>query len=57
VTVTGERVETGKETGTSRVTAYIKGTPKHPKLDLGKTVQQELVQTGLELLMEKAKKK
>ena len=57
VTVTGERVETGKETGTSRVTAYIKGTPKHPKLDLGKTVQQELIQTGLELLKEKAKKK
>jgi hypothetical protein len=53
---TGKVVKVGKETGTQRVTAYVKGTPRHPKLDLGKMLQEQAIQTGLELLLEKAGK-
>jgi hypothetical protein len=49
-------VKVGKETGTQRVTAYVKGTPRHPKLDIGKMLQEQAIQTGLELLLEKAGK-
>ena len=50
-------IKTGEQEGTRRVTAYVKGTPRRPQLDIGKTVQEELIQTGLDLLFEKAKKK
>jgi hypothetical protein len=53
----GGLVRTGEEEGSRRITAYVKGTPGHPELDIGKTVQQELIQTGLDLLFEKGKKK
>ncbi|MBN2018832.1 MAG: hypothetical protein JW749_01255 [Sedimentisphaerales bacterium] len=39
------------------ITAYVKGTPNKPELDVGKMIQDELIQTGLDLLFEKAKKK
>jgi hypothetical protein len=45
-----------KTTGAGRITAYIKGTPNKPKLDLGKMLQEQAVQTGLEILMEGVKK-
>jgi hypothetical protein len=57
ITGTGKMVKVGKETGTQRITAYVKGTPKHPQLDLGKMLQEQAIQTGLELLLEKAGKK
>jgi hypothetical protein len=63
VTAAGKMVKIGKETKTpsqaqpQRITAYIKGTPNHPQLDLGKIVQEQLINTGLDLLMQKAKKK
>lgn len=45
-----------KTTGAGRITAYITGTPNKPKLDVGKIIQNQAVQTGLELLMEGVKK-
>jgi hypothetical protein len=60
VTAAGEIIKIGKETtGTQpqRITAHIKGTPNHPQLDLGKIVQDQLIEKGLEMLMEKPKKK
>jgi hypothetical protein len=56
ITGMGKMVKVGKETGAQRVTAYVKGTPRHPKLDLGKMIQEQAIQTGLELLLEKAGK-
>jgi hypothetical protein len=53
----GGIVKTDEQESKRRITAYVKGTPRHPQLDIGKTVQEELIQTGLELLLEKAKKK
>jgi hypothetical protein len=53
----GGIVKTDEQEGSRRITAYVKGTPRRPELDIGKTVQEELIQTGLELLLEKAKKK
>jgi hypothetical protein len=53
----GGIVKAGEQDGSRRITAYVKGTPRRPELDIGKTVQEELIQTGLELLLEKAKKK
>jgi len=56
ITGTGKMVRAGSEQGAGRVTAYVKGTPRHPKLDLGKMLQEQAIQTGLELLLEKAGK-
>jgi hypothetical protein len=56
ITGMGKVVKVGKETGAQRVTAYVKGTPRHPKLDIGKMIQEQAIQTGLELLLEKAGK-
>ncbi len=56
VTALGKTMTTDKKTGVGRITAYIKGTPNKPKLDVGKIVQNQAVQTGLELLMEGVKK-
>ena len=53
----GGLVKADEQEGSRRITAYVKGTPRRPELDIGKTVQEELIQTGLELLLEKAKKK
>jgi hypothetical protein len=47
---------TDKKAGPGRITSYINGTPNKPKLDVGKMLQNQAVQTGLELLMEGAKK-
>jgi len=33
-----------------RMTAYVKGTPRHPELDLGKMVQEQLLEQGLKFL-------
>jgi hypothetical protein len=55
--VRGGLVRTDEQESKRRITAYIKGTPKHPVPDFPKMVQEELIQTGLELLLEKAKKK
>jgi len=57
VSATGKLVKVGKESGSQRITAYVKGTPNNPKLDVGKMLQEQAVQTGLELLMQGAKKK
>lgn len=56
VTALGKTVSSRKTSQAGRITAYIKGTPNKPKLDLGKMLQNQAVQTGLELLMEGAKK-
>ncbi len=53
----GKLVRTGQESSARRITAYVKGTPKNPQLDIGKMAQEELLQTGLEILLEKAGKK
>ena len=53
VSATGKLVKSGSQ----RITAYVKGTPNNPKLDLGKMLQEQAVQTGLELLMQGARKK
>ncbi|MGD1042482.1 MAG: hypothetical protein ABR913_05395 [Sedimentisphaerales bacterium] len=53
VSATGKMVKSGSQ----RITAYVKGTPNNPKLDLGKMLQDQAVQTGLELLMQGARKK
>lgn len=53
VSATGKLVKGGSQ----RITAYVKGTPNNPKLDLGKMLQEQAVQTGLELLMQGARKK
>lgn len=57
VTATGKVVKIGKGQASDRITAYVKGTPRHPQLDVGKMLQEQAIQTGLELLMEKTKKK
>jgi len=57
VSATGKLVKTGKESSSQRITAYVKGTPNNPKLDLGKIIQEQAVQTGLELLMQGVRKK
>ncbi|MGA2173112.1 MAG: hypothetical protein ABSG82_08930 [Sedimentisphaerales bacterium] len=57
MTATGKTVKIGKGHDAERITAYVKGTPRHPQLDVGKMVQQQAIQTGLDLLMEKTKKK
>lgn len=57
VSAAGKLVKTGKESGSQRITAYVKGTPNNPKLDVGKMIQEQAVQTGLELLMEGIRKK
>jgi hypothetical protein len=57
VSATGKLTKVGKEGGSQRITAYVKGTPNNPKLDLGKMLQEQAVQTGLELLMEGVRKK
>jgi hypothetical protein len=54
VTALGKPVQAG---GPGGVTAYVKGTPNKATLDLGKMIQENAVQTGLELLMEGAKKR
>jgi hypothetical protein len=56
VTALGKTMTTDKKAGPGRITAYINGTPNKPKLDVGKMLQNQAVQTGLELLMEGAKK-
>lgn len=56
VTALGKTVSSRKTSQAGRITAYIKGTPNKPKLDLGKMLQNQAAQTGLELLMEGAKK-
>jgi hypothetical protein len=37
-------------------TLYVKGTPSKPELDIGKTVQEQAIKTGLEILMQQAGK-
>jgi len=56
VTALGKTMTTGQTAGSGRITAYIKGTPNKPKLDVGKMLQNQAVQTGLEILMEGAKR-
>jgi hypothetical protein len=57
VTSLGKTASSSKSAQPGRITAYIKGTPNKPELDLGKMLQEQAVQTGLELLMEGAKKR
>jgi hypothetical protein len=57
ITGMGKMVKAGSEQGAGRITAYVKGTPRHPQLDIGKMIQEQAIQTGLELLLEKAGKK
>ena len=55
ISITGKIAKTGSQ-GTSRTTVHIKGTPNKPTLDLGKIIKDNAIQTGMELLMEGAKK-
>ncbi len=55
-TVAGRTVRTGDESREKRFTAYMKGTPRHPELDLGKMLQDQLIDTGLNILFDKMKK-
>ena len=41
----------------SGTTVYVKGTPKKPELDIGKTLVETGLQQGLEMLLESQKKK
>jgi hypothetical protein len=56
VTGLGKTVSSRNTSQAGRITAYVKGTPNKPKLDVGKMLQNQAVQTGLEILMEGAKK-
>jgi hypothetical protein len=56
VSLTGKIAKAGSQ-GAAKTTVHIKGTPNKPTLDLGKMIQDNAVQTGLELLMEGAKKR
>jgi hypothetical protein len=56
ISLTGKIAKAGSQ-GTARTTVHIKGTPNKPTLDIGKIIQDNAVQTGLDLLMEGAKKK
>jgi hypothetical protein len=54
----GKVIKADGQTPTGRgSTLYVKGTPAKPELDIGKTVTEQAVKTGLELLMEQAAKK
>jgi len=57
VTVKGKIVSAGQEGTSGRVTVPLKGTIRKPELDLGKLLQDQAIQTGLELLLEQVKKK
>ena len=46
----------GGGTSDGKLTAYVKGTPRHPELDLGKMVQEQVLQQGLQLLQGALKK-
>jgi hypothetical protein len=48
---------TGKITKVGGMTVVIKGTPKKPELDIGKTVIETGLQQGLEMLLEQPQKK
>ena len=56
VSPTGKIAKAGGQ-GTAKTTVHIKGTPNKPTLDLGKMIQDNAVQTGLDILMEGAKKR
>ena len=56
VNARGKIISAGKEGTSSRMTVPLKGTISSPKLDVGKFLQNQAVQTGLELLLEKAGK-
>jgi len=56
-TSAGRTVRVGQEGEQRRITAYIKGTPRKPELDLGKVIQEQLIDTGLDLLFEQIQKK
>jgi hypothetical protein len=56
ISAIGKVAKAGSQ-GTSRTTVYIKGTPNKPTLDIGKMIQDNAVQTGLDILMQGAKKK
>jgi hypothetical protein len=58
VSATGKVIRTDSQTQPGRgSTLYVKGTPAKPELDIGKTVQEQAIKTGLELLLEQAGKK
>jgi hypothetical protein len=52
ISIQGKVAKTGNGT-----TVYVKGTPKKPELDLGKTLIETGLQQGLEMLLESQKKK
>ena len=56
ISPTGKIAKTGSQ-GTAGTTVHIKGTPNKPTLDLGKMIQDNAVQTGLDLLTQGAIKK
>jgi hypothetical protein len=56
ISATGKIAKAGSQ-GTAGTTVHIKGTPNKPTLDLGKMIQDNAVQTGLDLLTQGAKKK
>jgi hypothetical protein len=57
ISATGKIVRVGRDTEAQRMSAYIKGTPKNPKLDIGKTVIETGLQQGLQIFLESQKKK
>lgn len=51
-----ENMSVAVGTSDGRMTAYVKGTPRHPELDLGKMVQEQVLQQGLQFLQGVLKK-
>jgi hypothetical protein len=56
ISLTGKMAKAGSKE-TAKTTVSIKGTPNKPTLDIGKMIQENAVQTGLDILMEGAKKR
>jgi hypothetical protein len=56
ISPTGKIAKAGSQ-GTAGTIVHIKGTPNKPTLDIGKMIQDNAVQTGLDLLMQGAQKR
>jgi hypothetical protein len=58
ITGLGKVISTEDQTQQGRgSTLYVKGTPAKPELDIVKTGTEQAIKTGIELLLEKARKK
>jgi hypothetical protein len=56
-TLQGKTIRADRESAGSRITAVIKGTVDKPQLDIGKLIEEQAMQKGMELLLEGLMKK